>query len=43
MKPNHNFFWKCFSVNAKTSGKKKIGNSNPDKVVITKKMSNCPV
>ncbi|WP_433444266.1 hypothetical protein [Nonomuraea sp. CA-141351] len=40
---NHNFFWKCFSVDARSSGKKKIGHSNPDKVVITKEMSNCPI
>ncbi|MEU6720492.1 hypothetical protein ABZ897_54340 [Nonomuraea sp. NPDC046802] len=40
---NHNFFWKCFAVNGKTSGKKKIGYGMPDKVVITKRMSNCPV
>ncbi|MFC5828377.1 hypothetical protein [Nonomuraea insulae] len=43
VKENHNFFWKCVGVNGKTSGKKKVGYSNPDKVVITKKMSNCPV
>ncbi|MEV0390112.1 hypothetical protein [Nonomuraea sp. NPDC050643] len=43
VKSNHDYFWKCFSVNPRTSGKKKIGNSNPAKVVITKKMANCPV
>ncbi|SEH01806.1 hypothetical protein SAMN05444920_12257 [Nonomuraea solani] len=42
VKQNHDFFWKCFSVNPRTSGKKKIDNSMPDKVVITKKKANCP-
>ncbi|GAA4937334.1 hypothetical protein HD597_004677 [Nonomuraea thailandensis] len=41
VKQNHDFFWKCFSVNPRTSGKKKIGHSNPDQVVITKKLTNC--
>lgn len=41
VKENHNYFWKCVGVNGKTSGKKKVGYSMPDKVVITKKKSNC--
>lgn len=41
VKQSHDFFWKCIGVNGKTSGKKKVGYSNPDKVVITKKKSNC--
>ncbi|UBU18191.1 hypothetical protein [Nonomuraea gerenzanensis] len=41
VKQNHDYFWKCFSVNPRTSGKKKIGYSNPDKVVITKAKTNC--
>jgi hypothetical protein len=40
VKQNHDYFWKCFSINPRTSGKKKIGNSNPDQVVITKKRTN---
>ncbi|MFI6637318.1 hypothetical protein ACIBI7_51275 [Nonomuraea fuscirosea] len=41
VKQNHDFFWKCVGVNAKTSGKKKVGYSMPDKVVLTKKKTNC--
>ncbi|GAA2212296.1 hypothetical protein GCM10009850_077580 [Nonomuraea monospora] len=41
VKQNHDYFWKCVSVNPRTSGKKKIDNSNPDKVVLTKKKTNC--
>ncbi|NJP94922.1 hypothetical protein HCN51_36750 [Nonomuraea sp. FMUSA5-5] len=41
VKQNHDFFWKCFSVNPRTSGKKKVDNSNPDQVVLTKKKTNC--
>ncbi|MFB4269780.1 hypothetical protein [Nonomuraea sp. GTA35] len=41
VKQNHDYFWKCFPVNPRTSGKKKIGNSNLDQVVITRKRTNC--
>ncbi|TYB56552.1 hypothetical protein FXF51_42985 [Nonomuraea sp. PA05] len=41
VKQNHDYFWKCVPVNPRTSGKKKFDNSNPDKVVLTKKKTNC--
>ncbi|GAA1684997.1 hypothetical protein GCM10009733_097180 [Nonomuraea maheshkhaliensis] len=41
VKENHDFFWKCVGVNGRTSGKKKVGYSNPDKVVITKERTHC--
>ncbi|MER6943987.1 hypothetical protein ABT294_08190 [Nonomuraea sp. NPDC000554] len=34
-------FWKCITVNPRTQGRKKIGYSNPNKVLLTKSPTYC--
>ncbi|WP_214409907.1 hypothetical protein [Sphaerisporangium fuscum] len=36
-----NVFWKCVTVNPRTHGKKKIDNSNPNKVLLPKTPTYC--